>query len=158
MGNPNCCFMIIAGTFFFSSQSPRGTVIYYHSMWALGMMNKPVGPRWCLDLRPLFVSSVSPPLSLLLVPMPRPRWPWILWDEVRRNAKVPTRNERHWLLGSSDIQVVQRNIKPQHWLITWYLKYIIVYQISATSTPRLGVVSSRKSSCFVDYVFFVRKI
>ena len=26
MGNPNCCFMIIAGTFFFSSQSPRGTV------------------------------------------------------------------------------------------------------------------------------------
>ena len=26
MGNPNCCFMIIAGNFFFSSQSPRGTV------------------------------------------------------------------------------------------------------------------------------------
>ena len=26
MGNPNCCFMIITGTFFFSSQSPRGTV------------------------------------------------------------------------------------------------------------------------------------
>jgi hypothetical protein len=26
MGNPNCCFMIIAVTFFFSSQSPRGTV------------------------------------------------------------------------------------------------------------------------------------
>ena len=28
MGNPNCCFMIIAVAFFFSSQSPRGTVIY----------------------------------------------------------------------------------------------------------------------------------
>ena len=28
MGNPNCCFMIIAETFFFSSQSPRGTVSY----------------------------------------------------------------------------------------------------------------------------------
>jgi hypothetical protein len=27
MGNPNCCFMIIAVTFFFSSQSPRGTVL-----------------------------------------------------------------------------------------------------------------------------------
>ena len=26
MANPNCCFMIIAVTFFFSSQSPRGTV------------------------------------------------------------------------------------------------------------------------------------
>ena len=26
MGNPNCCFIIIAGTFFLSSQSPRGTV------------------------------------------------------------------------------------------------------------------------------------
>ena len=30
MGNPNCCFMIIAVTFFFSSQSPRGTVIYIY--------------------------------------------------------------------------------------------------------------------------------
>ena len=29
MGNPNCCFMIIAVTFFFSSQSPRGTVYTY---------------------------------------------------------------------------------------------------------------------------------
>ena len=29
MGNPNCCFMLIAETFFFFSQSPRGTV--YHS-------------------------------------------------------------------------------------------------------------------------------
>ena len=28
MGNPNCCFMIIAGTFFFSSQLVRGTVSY----------------------------------------------------------------------------------------------------------------------------------
>ena len=28
MADPNCCLMIIAGTFFFSSQSPRGTVIY----------------------------------------------------------------------------------------------------------------------------------
>ena len=27
MGNPNCYFVIIAVTFFFSSQSPRGTVI-----------------------------------------------------------------------------------------------------------------------------------
>jgi hypothetical protein len=27
MGNPNCCFMI-AVAFFFSSQSPRGTVNY----------------------------------------------------------------------------------------------------------------------------------
>ena len=26
MANPNCCFMIIAVTFFFSSPSPRGTV------------------------------------------------------------------------------------------------------------------------------------
>ena len=31
MGNPNCCFMIIAETFFFFSQSPRGTVNYYVS-------------------------------------------------------------------------------------------------------------------------------
>ena len=30
MGNPNCCFMIIPGTFFFSSQSPRGTVPQGH--------------------------------------------------------------------------------------------------------------------------------
>ena len=29
MGNPNCCFMIIAVTFFFSSQLPRGTVVKY---------------------------------------------------------------------------------------------------------------------------------
>ena len=28
MGNPNCCFMIIAVEFFFSRQSPRGTVKY----------------------------------------------------------------------------------------------------------------------------------
>jgi hypothetical protein len=28
MGNLNCCFMITAATFFFSSQSPRGTVTY----------------------------------------------------------------------------------------------------------------------------------
>ena len=28
MGNPNCCFMITAVAFFFSSQSPRGTVVY----------------------------------------------------------------------------------------------------------------------------------
>ena len=28
MRNPNCCFMIIAENFFFSSQSPRGTVLY----------------------------------------------------------------------------------------------------------------------------------
>ena len=28
MGNPNCCFMIIAVTFFLSRQSPRGTVLY----------------------------------------------------------------------------------------------------------------------------------
>ena len=29
MGNPNCCFMIIAVKFFFSRQSPRGTVRYW---------------------------------------------------------------------------------------------------------------------------------
>ena len=28
MGNPNCCFMIVAVAFFFSSQSPSGTVVY----------------------------------------------------------------------------------------------------------------------------------
>ena len=30
MGNPNCCIMIIAVAFFFSCQSPRGTVIYLY--------------------------------------------------------------------------------------------------------------------------------
>ena len=34
MGNPNCCFMIIAGIFFFSSQSSRGTVKYLFSNYA----------------------------------------------------------------------------------------------------------------------------
>ena len=41
MGNPNCCFMIIAVTFFLSRQSPRGTVKYilavlildYFALW-----------------------------------------------------------------------------------------------------------------------------
>ena len=33
MGNPNCYFMIIAVTFFFSSQSPRGTV-NWRNIWA----------------------------------------------------------------------------------------------------------------------------
>ena len=34
MGNPNCYFMIIAVAFFFSSQSPRGTVVYlWSSPW-----------------------------------------------------------------------------------------------------------------------------
>ena len=32
MGNPNCCFMIIAVTFFFSSQSPRGTVTHWSNL------------------------------------------------------------------------------------------------------------------------------
>ena len=33
MANPNCCFMIIAGTFLLSSQSPRGIVSYRHSSY-----------------------------------------------------------------------------------------------------------------------------
>ena len=42
MGNPNSCFMIIAVTFFFSSQSPRGTVTYLPTQKSESFMDVPL--------------------------------------------------------------------------------------------------------------------
>ena len=39
MGNPNCCFMIIAVKFFFSSQSPRGTVYWWRCIYVFIKLN-----------------------------------------------------------------------------------------------------------------------
>ena len=93
MGKPNCCFMIIAVKFFFSSQSPRGTVIYNIYQGYLEVAPPNLKTFWILLTDLIFSFS-----DLALV---RPLlWPLMIHCP-RAGRRIFPRRQIYWVLQSS---------------------------------------------------------